>query len=116
MSELKPCIYCGGEAEIEYDYDGNEYESWEWYDLVFNHKENCIYNYQAASFNTKEELIDACNKRTPSPELKAVYEKYISNMEFKKGKVRYKVHVPVTELLDSFAEICKAVKNEVENG
>ena len=112
--ELKPCQYCGGKAEIEYDYDGNEYESWEWYDLVFDHADNCIYGYQNASFNTKEELIEACNKREPNPEIKDVYEKYYGNVIFEKGKIIFSEPMPISAIGDLMYDCRNAIKKAME--
>jgi Lar family restriction alleviation protein len=63
MTELKPCPFCGGKAET-YDYYFNE-----WYI-------GCVEcSCDLGVFDTKEEAIEAWNKRVP-PTIKDI-EEYI---------------------------------------
>lgn len=77
---LKPCPFCGGEAEISiHDDEGNfknesyEFDPWSGLTFAIKHTEgdnpNCIIatyegeNFGTLLYTTKEELIEAWNRR-----------------------------------------------------
>ena len=53
MKELKPCPFCGGEAEIEMD------ENWYWNYYVFCQECKITTDY----YETADEAIEAWNRR-----------------------------------------------------
>ena len=56
MEELKPCPFCGGEAKVFGNYDDSEYHA----NCTNNECGCCWVNY----YETKEEAIEAWNRRT----------------------------------------------------
>jgi len=60
MDKLKPCPFCGGEAEVLLDESSDYREHWEWY-------VSCI-NDCPMYFKSEEEAIKAWNTRTKESE------------------------------------------------
>lgn len=68
MSELKPCPFCGGEAEVKsHYYESDDLTLWQvrckarWYDVV--EKRECYAADSFVSFRTETEAIEAWNRR-----------------------------------------------------
>lgn len=61
MSELKPCPFCGGEAELHptYDMDTNEVDGW----FVWCNNDTCECKPETGQFFTEAEAIAAWNSR-----------------------------------------------------
>lgn len=58
MANLKPCPFCGGEAELESRFFPYSYPTQDWY---YVYCKSC--NVQVDEYESKEKAIEAWNKR-----------------------------------------------------